>query len=254
MMKSKYALVSLLFMLSTIACSAQKPLDSLLGILKKPDFDKIYKVKDSIINYQALAVPKLIELLDDTSYVKLTNTADLMYPGATQFYGHWGSISYDLDYINVRVAWIMEQLTFRDFGYNTLGVNITRFLKFRREHLQDESLSVDLKNKKDQHQLAVYRLFLAAEVKDWWAKNSKDWSRFKAVKEALASTDVKRQVKALQYLRGRIQSKKNTRCDNLTTESFYTELHPLIEQIGKTNTEAKKEADFFLVYEKNVRF
>ncbi len=38
-------------------------------------FIKIYNVKDSIVNAQKEAIPKLIELLKDTSFIKLKNTA-----------------------------------------------------------------------------------------------------------------------------------------------------------------------------------
>ncbi len=258
MINAKYILPGFLFMFNITLCSAQTRLDSLLDILKKSDFHNIYKARDSIVNYQVLAVPKLIELLSDTSYVKLTNTADLIYPGATQFYGHGWIVNYDLDYVNVRAAWILEKIVFKNFGYNTLTVNEDSLLKLHQQHyskyLKDGFNAVNFKNKGPKEQLNIYRLLLAARVKEWWKKNSKGWSRFKAIKDALGGTNIKQQVNALQYLRDRIQSPPGTKCADLTTKSFYSDLYPLIEQIGKTNTEAKKEADYFLVYEKNVRF
>lgn len=51
----------------------------MIAQLKQPNFGSVYKVKDSIVSYQKDAIPKLIELLKDASFVKLKNTADLTY-------------------------------------------------------------------------------------------------------------------------------------------------------------------------------
>lgn len=82
--------------------------------------------KDSLVNYQLEAIPKIIEMLKDTSYIKLKNTADLIYPGAEKFYGHGGIVYYDIDWICVRAAWLLEEITFQDFGYREL--TITTFI------------------------------------------------------------------------------------------------------------------------------
>ena len=57
----------------------------MIGKLRHSDFGDVYQVKDSIVNRGNEAIPKLIELLKDTSFVKLKNTADLIYPGTEKF-------------------------------------------------------------------------------------------------------------------------------------------------------------------------
>lgn len=257
-MHFKTIFISFVLLLFALTCNAQKSLDSLLTILRQPDFSKIYKANDSIINYQEAAVPKLIELLNDTSFVKLVNTFDLIYPGATKFYGHGWVINYDLDYVNVRAAWLLEQIVFRDFGYESIPMSEDSLLKIHQkdylEFLENGFHDIDLKDKGPRTELTAYRLFLASNVKKWWVKNGKNWSRFRGIKDALVSNDVRREIAAIKYLRDCVQSRRHTKCNNLTTERFHKELYPLIRQIRAKNNDAKGEADFFLIYEKDPQF
>src|SRR5215212_9707503 len=59
----------------------------------------------------------LVSLLDRHDVVQLTNTADLIYPGAKTFYGHGWLIDYDLDRVSTRAGWALEELTFENFGF-----------------------------------------------------------------------------------------------------------------------------------------
>ncbi|MBK9504389.1 MAG: hypothetical protein IPO03_03300 [Bacteroidetes bacterium] len=73
------------------------------------------KAKYSMVNYQQGAIPKIIELLKDTTFIKLQNTGDLIYLGALKFCGNCGIAYYDIDWISVRAAWLPEEITFQDF-------------------------------------------------------------------------------------------------------------------------------------------
>lgn len=59
----------------------------------------------------------LLALLDRTDDVELTETADLIYPGAKQFYGHGYVLAYDLDSIAGRAGWTLEELALESFGF-----------------------------------------------------------------------------------------------------------------------------------------
>ena len=118
--------ISFLFILTTSLCFGQKKIDSLIDNLKQPNFGNVYKVKDSIINKGIEAIPELVELLKDTSFVKLENTADLFYPGAEKFYGHGWIVNYDIDWISVRSAWLLEEITFQNFGYLQNNIYVDR--------------------------------------------------------------------------------------------------------------------------------
>ena len=82
------------------------------------------------MNYQKEAIPDLIELLRDTSFIKLKNTADLIYPGAEKFYGHGWIVNYDIDWVPVRAAWLLEEITFQNFGYRDATINEDKLLSF----------------------------------------------------------------------------------------------------------------------------
>jgi len=60
------------------------------------DWQKVHHAKGALESFQVDALPSLIALLDRDERVELTNTADLIYPGAQQFYGHGGILDYDV--------------------------------------------------------------------------------------------------------------------------------------------------------------
>ena len=191
------------------------------------------------------AIPVLIEMLKDTSYVKLENTADLIYPGTEKFYGHGWSISYDIDWIAVRAAWVLEELTFQDFGYSQPAFDFSKinYINLGKDTLglQNYSKVVDTIEPPTRAELITKRLMLADSVSQWWEKNKATWTRFSALKTALASTDKRSQKLALAYLRF-----GNTICEGLTLESYKTELEPLVKAIKNSNNTNADQAKYLL--------
>jgi hypothetical protein len=217
----------------------------MIAQLRQPNFGVIYQVKDSIVSYQKEAIPKLIELLKDTSFVKLKNTADLIYPGAEKFYGHGWIVNYDIDWISVRAAWLLEEITFQNFGYRDLTINEDKLLSLHKQnytsYLQTGSHDIDFKDKTPRQQLIIYRLMLADSVSKWWGKNKNTWTRFGALKEALSSVDEQRQGLALHYLRF-----EETMCDGLTLENYKSEIRPLVQKIKQSKNGEAEQAKYLL--------
>jgi hypothetical protein len=217
----------------------------MIAQLQQPDFGHVFLVKDSIVNYQKEAIPKLIELLGDTSFIKLRNTADLIYPGAEKFYGHGWVVSYDIDWISVRAAWLLEEITFQNFGFHDLTVNENKLMDLHKQNftsdLQTGYNEIEFKDKTPRQQLIIYRLMLADSVSKWWDKNKNEWTRYNALKEALSSEDELRQDLALRYLRF-----GNTSCDGLTIESYIQELKPLVCKIHLSNNDNAEQAKHLL--------
>jgi len=220
----------------------QNSVDSLINELRKPEFyPNVSQSKDKLVDLGKQAIPKLIELLNDTSFVKLTNTADLIYPGATEFYGHGYVIDYDLDWISVRAAWVLEEITFEDFGYKQNEISEDDLFKlmktnYESEYLKKGTYKVDFKDSTDINILKKYRRELTVKVQKWWDTTSTDWTRFNALKEALHSTNSNRQHKALHYLRF-----EKTNCDGLTKSSYIKELKPLVQGIKKNGKDGTDE-------------
>jgi len=201
--------------------------------LRSAEFSDVLEAKDSIVNYGEEAIPQLIGLLTDKSFVKLKNTADLIYPGAEEFYGHGWIVQYDIDWISDRSAWLLEEITFQDFGYKILSINEDSLLKLHfqnyQSYLQTGSHKVDFEDKTSRQQFLEFRRLLADSVSRWWNKNQKTWTRFKAIKEALSSNDEKLQHRMLQYLLF-----EETACPKLTFDSYQRELKPLVENIQRS--------------------
>ena len=89
-------IILILLILSTLGCKSQNPtaenqpkIENLISDFISTDWGKVYKAKDSLLNIGKPSIPYLIKLLDNPKdFRKLENTADLIYPGATEFYGH----------------------------------------------------------------------------------------------------------------------------------------------------------------------
>ena len=240
----KYLLIASLFFSGNI-CFAQTRIDNMTAKLRQANFGEVYSVKDSLVNRQKAAIPKLIELLKDTSFVKLVNTADLIYPGADKFYGHGWIVNYDLDWVPVRAAWLLEKITFQDFGYQNRSITEGDLMALHKRdyanYLHTGSHSIDYKDKTPEEKLKAYRVMLADSVAKWWDKNKATWSRFAALKEALASSSEYRQSLALQYLRS-----DKTRCDGLSLVSYEAELKQLVLKIKNSTSRKADQAGYLL--------
>jgi len=227
---------------------SQTKVDSLINELRKPEFyPSVSQNKEALVNLGKDAIPKLIELIKDTSFVKLENTADLIYPGATEFYGHGYIIDYDIDWISVRAGWVLEELTFEDFGFKQNQIKEDDLFEliqsnYQSEYLEKGTYSVNFKDTTELGKLKEYRKQLAIKVEKWWIENKANWNRFEAIKLALNSKNSNRQHKALHYLRF-----EKTNCEGLTKVSYNSELKPLVKVV-KTEGEngAEKQAKLLL--------
>lgn len=240
----KYYLL-LLAVVRFTSCIAQTPVEHMVLRLSNPDFSIVYQAKDSLINRQEEAIPSLIKLLKDTSFVKLQNTADLIYPGAKEFYGHGWVVNYDIDWIAVRAAWLLEEITFQDFGYRDGAITEEELMNLHQteylRYLQNGFHEIDFRNKTPKERLKMYRLALADSVASWWNDRSNEWTRYDALKEALASGNEHRQASALQYLRF-----GKTKCDGFASEKYKVELKPIVIRIKNSNSPQAVQANYLL--------
>lgn len=109
-----------------------------------------------------------------TPFINLQNTADLIYPGTEKFYGHGWSISYDIDWIAVRAAWVLEELTFQDFGYSQSAFDFSKinYINLSKDTLglQDNHKVEDTIEQPTREELIIKRLMLADSVSQWLEK------------------------------------------------------------------------------------
>ncbi|UTN03059.1 hypothetical protein L0669_17180 [Flavobacterium bizetiae] len=211
-------------------------IDSLFTEFKKESFyANVYPAKQKLEEYQKITIPELINLLKDDNFVKLTNTFDLIYPGTTVFYGHGYYIPYDIDWIAVRSGWLLEDITFQDFGYQNLEVDnatlMNHLIKNDYENYTEKGIyELDWKNITSTRKKELLRKILSKKAEKWWRENQYNWNRISAIKEALVSKNKSRLSNVFQYLRY-----GDSKCDNLTKEVYHNEIEPIIIALRKTN-------------------
>lgn len=133
---------------------------------------------------QEMAIPALLYLVDSKEVVPLTNTMDLIYPGAKTFYGHGYMVDYAIDSLAVRAGWVLESITFQDFGFHSGTIQEDALLKAMRENPPgDMPLEQAVGPQKAPGPISE----AAARARRWWAKAGPTWTRFQGVVEALDS-------------------------------------------------------------------
>ncbi len=204
------------------------------------DWKLVKASKASIENLQGLALPELIKMLDNTEKKKLENTGSLIYPGAEKFFGHGQIIDYDIDYLSIRAGWLIEEISFNNFGFSGI-------------HLPQEELITHIKvtfpayynNTTNRKKLETATEAMLREIaqalavkaaKTWWEEYGKNFTRLKSLVDALKSFDEKRQVKALFYLRN-----GTTKCNDLTRDYYYEEISKEIVRLSGSDVQRISE-------------
>lgn len=200
-----------------------------LSDFKSNDWKKVKPAKLSLESLQGDVIPDLISLLDNKDKVSLENTGNLIYPGALKFYGHGQILDYDIDYMLVRAGWLLEEISFANFGFS--GIHLTDdeardFIKMTfPEYYNNSSNRKKIESAQNPELRKIITDLSVASAKAWWASEKTTFSRLNSLVEALQSFDEKQQVKALFYLRN-----GRTRCDGLTREYYYNEI---IKEVGR---------------------
>lgn len=196
------------------------------------EWGKVYKAKDSLLQIGASAIPDLIKLLDSPkSFAKLENTADLIYPGATEFWGHGWIIDYDLDWIAIRVGWALEDLTFQNFGFSE---NVITERELMDLHKKDYAKYIETGKHDVNFQRQKFNELdgMISKAKSWWKKNNEQWTPLKALKDAVFSNDIERQMEAIHQMRF-----PSYTINELTQDWFDKNLKKRIQDLNKSGDE-----------------
>ena len=209
------------------------------------DWEIVYRAEFELESGDAASLPKLIAILDRPEVVSLTNTADLIYPGAKMFYGHGWIIDYDIDRLDVRAGWALEELTFENFGFSDGAIHEAQLLAAVRSGQRDVPLeSVAHSGSEDRTRS---RNAAIARAKKWYLSTGTRWSRYTALKAALSSGDAFRHVKALTWLRHGF-----TTCEGLTLANYRREILPLVRHLSSVgDTGVREQASLLLADNEN---
>jgi len=229
--------------LAAQAPARQQPnLDGLSTQFTSSDWSTVRVAKDALESLQVQAIPVLVALLGRDEYVKLQNTADLIYPGATEFWGHGGIVDYDIDWLSVRAGWALEDLTFQNFGFREGTIDHDALLKAVMSGKADVPLSSVVGLKPDAAVKRDRRSRAVAAATSWWTRASNGWNRLAAVIDALKSGDAARQVTGLNWLRH-----GKTPCVGLGKGTFTETILPEVRRLTTSEDSGVKEQADYLV-------
>ena len=214
---------------------------ALVAQLRLPDWWTVHCTELDLESMQEKAVPVLLDLLDSKEVVPLTDTMDLIYPGAKTFYGHGYMVDYAIDSLAVRAGWILESITFQDFGFRAGTIQEDALFKAMRENPPgDMPLERAVGSKKGPESGPVAAA--AERARKWWAKAGPKWTRFQGVVEALDSNDPERQLAVLGWLRDGERSE----CDGLM-ERYEKEIRPRVAKLaGSADQNVRQQAGYLL--------
>jgi hypothetical protein len=219
---------------------SQGEIDQILSDFKSNDWAKVSEAKDKLENYEEKAIPKIISLLESPDIVKLKNTGTLIYPGAEKVYGYGQMVDYDIDKIAVRAGWLLEEISFNNFGFTGVhqpDENLIGFIKLTFPEYYNNS--TNRKNLESISSPELRKIILQLSVKKaqaWWKEEGTGWTRLNSLLGALKSFDEKRQVKALFYIRN-----GDTRCTGLTKEYYIENISKEIVRLSGSDTQRISE-------------
>jgi hypothetical protein len=254
MMKLKTLSGAIIFGILTLSTAANsyQDADVLVKEVKSNDWVIVKDAKNKLENNPHVALPHLFAVLAENEYIPLTNTGDLIYPGAKKFYGHGQIVNYDIDHLAIRIGWIIEQITFQNFGFSQVHDKEEKIMEHVKNHFDnylDKNSYARLANSSVEVQREEMLKLSIKKAKDWYKANSSGWNRLSALKDALESNDPKRQANALHYLR-----KGETKCKGLNKKTYNSELLPHVKKLTSSNSPRVAEQAKYLMKDDELEF
>jgi len=214
-------------------------IDTLIADFSSPDWQKVHVAANRLVSLEGEAVPALLPLLDSHDVVQLTNTADLIYPGAETFYGHGYVINYALDSLAVRAGWVLESMTFQDFGFRSGTITEDKLFKAMRERPGDMPLEQAAGPQPKPEPVAE----AAERAREWWKKSGKGWTRYKGLLAALDSGDFRQQAEAVIWMRSGV-----TDCAGFDEAVYKSKVEPRVRKLAASSPDktVKSQAESLL--------
>jgi len=219
---------------------AQNDVNLLVNDFISDDWKTVKNAKENLENIEKEAIPEIIKILNRDEIVKLTNTGSLIYPGAERFFGHGQIVDYDIDNLSIRAGWLLEDLSFNNFGFSGYHLSDDELIGFIRITFPEYYNNSNNRKKIEassfmQLRSTIHKLSID-NVMNWWDAESEDWTRLEALVKALHSFDEKRQVKALFYMRN-----GTTRCTGLTKDYYIDNISKEIVRLASSDTKRVSE-------------
>lgn len=247
----KIPLIALLCVSTFLISNSQdSDVDKLFKKFQSTNWPDVLAAKESLENLQNECIPSLMKLLENKSVKKLTATGDLIYPGAEKFFGHGQIIDYDIDKLDVRAGWLLEELTFQNFGFSGVHIEsgaLIDFIRFNFPKYYNNSRNRQLiENSSEKEKRDIIRKLSVQEAQKWWDSEGGGWSRYSAVISALKCDDEKRQARVLFYIRN-----GRTACTGLNSSSYKQDIEPLVAELAKSKLKRISEQAKLILVDTN---
>lgn len=248
-MRNQKKLLSLILALGYLGiCYTQSNIENTIKEFISEDWNTVKTAKDILENMEAEAIPSVMPLLDNGEIVKLQKTGSLIYPGAEKFYGYGQIVDYDIDNISIRTGWLLEDISFNNFGFSGHHLPDEQLISFIKITFPDYYNNSTNRRKIESSSAAELRRLIhklsIENVKDWWDQNKDTWTRLQALVDALQSFDEKRQVKALFYIRN-----GSTKCTGLTKDFYIDNISKEIVRMSSSDTKRISEHARFILFD-----
>lgn len=247
-MRNLKILLALLLCLGYLNSIAQDDHEQLINEFTSDDWKVVKQAKESLENLEEKAIPLVLPLLEVDKIVKLTNTGTLIYPGAEKFFGYGQIVDYDIDNISIRAGWLLEEISFNNFGFTGYHLPDEELIPFIKITFPDYYNNSTNRKKIESSTVAelrrmIYKLSIK-NVKEWWEQEQDSWTRLEALVEALQSFDEKRQVKALFYIRN-----GTTACTGLTKDFYIDNISKEIVRMSSSDIKRISEHARFILFD-----
>lgn len=218
----------------------QSDVEDLMKNFTASEWTLVKEAKLKLENHEAIAIGNIVSLLDRDEFVKLTNTGSLIYPGAEKIYGYGQIIEYSIDNLSIRAGWLLEDITFNNFGFTGIHRADEDLIPFIRVNFSDYYNNSNNRKKveastADELRRLIHKLSIK-NAQEWWELNKGDWTRLRGLLGALKSFDEKRQVKVLFYILN-----GETKCSGLDKEYFIENISNEIYRLSLSDTKRVSE-------------
>ena len=217
---------------------------ALIRDLSGQDWLTIQRAKEGLEARPKEAIPALLALLDRRDVLPLINTLDLIYPGAETFYGHGYIVDYDLDSLAVRAGWVLEAITFQDFGFREGSIGEEALFKAMREHGAGDMPLAEVTGQEGPPFGRTHLPRSTALARAWWEKAGPRWTRLRAITEALDSGSVNRQIEVFTWLRF-----GTTACDGYGPKWFEAHVRPRAQKLTSSPDRGVREQAELLLHD-----
>lgn len=170
------------------------------------------------------AIEPLLAVCARDERVPLVETADLIYPGARQLVGHGLVVDYDLNWLVARAGWVLENITFMEFGFREGLIDHDELLE--RFSKGDSNWVPEIPREEVQAR-RQQRLDACERARQWWSSVKSFWTRYAGLRDALACSEPRRNSSALRWLR-----KAEDGSMEVAKATYEREIIPLLKRLS----------------------